>query len=50
MGPSIRNRTIFDTADLVIAFWDGKSRGTASALNYARAKGKTVIIESLGEA
>ena len=48
-GP-IRNRTIVDTADLVIAFWDGKSRGTASALNYARAKGKTVIIESLGEA
>jgi len=46
-GP-IRNRAIVDMADLVIAFWDGKSRGTASALSYARTKGKTVIIETVG--
>lgn len=48
-GP-IRNRAIVDAADLIIAFWDGKSRGTLSALNYAKGKGKTVIIDSLEEA
>jgi len=45
-GP-IRNRMIVDTADLVIAFWDGESRGTASALSYARANGKSVFVDAL---
>jgi SLOG family YspA-like protein len=48
-GP-IRNRTIVDTADMLIAFWDGKSQGTASALSYARSKGKTIIVESVAAA
>ena len=42
-GP-IRNRDIVDAADLVIAFWDGKSKGTKSALDYAQQKNKQVII------
>ena len=33
-GP-IRNKQIVESADLVIAFWDGKSRGTRSALAHA---------------
>lgn len=31
----IRNKTIIDHADEVIAFWDGESRGTLHALDYA---------------
>lgn len=46
-GPK-RNRDIVDSADLVIAFWDGKSRGTRSALDYARSKRKTVLVEMIG--
>ena len=33
-GP-IRNRDIVDAADFVVAFWDGKSRGTLSSIRYA---------------
>lgn len=42
-GP-IRNRQIVEAADLVVAFWDGKSRGTASTLALARAAKKKVAI------
>lgn len=38
-GP-IRNQDIVNTADFVVAFWDGKSRGTLSALRYAKKVGK----------
>ena len=43
-GP-IRNRDIVDAADLVIAFWDGKSKGTKSALDYAQQKNKEIVIK-----
>jgi len=43
-GP-IRNRAIVDAADMVIAFWDGQSRGTESTLEYARSKQKLVLVE-----
>ena len=36
----IRNQDIVDTADFVVAFWDGKSRGTLSALRNAKKVGK----------
>ena len=45
-GP-IRNRAIVDAADIVIAFWDHSSKGTKSALDYARQKQKTIIIEGV---
>lgn len=35
-APSIRNRQIVDYADMVIAFWDGKSRGTKSVIEYCK--------------
>ena len=34
-APIIRNKKIVDYADEVIAFWDGKSKGTLSVIKYA---------------
>jgi len=34
-APIIRNKSIVDYADKVIAFWDGSSRGTLSVIKYA---------------
>ena len=34
-----RNKTIIDNSDKVVAFWDGKSRGTANSIQYARQRG-----------
>jgi len=31
----LRNKDIVEVADVIVAFWDGKSPGTASALDYA---------------
>lgn len=41
----VRNRQIVDASDVVIAFWDGTSKGTKSSLDYARKNNKQVIIE-----
>ena len=41
----IRNRQIVESCDYVIAFWDGKSRGTKSSIDYARKLNKAVHIE-----
>lgn len=35
-APLIRNKQIVDYADTVIAFWDGKSKGTLSVINYCK--------------
>ena len=43
-APLVRNQQIVDAAEQIIAFWDGKSRGTAHSLEYARKKGKPVHI------
>ncbi len=41
----IRNQTIVDNCDMVLAFWDGKSRGTADTIEKAKkAKKPTFII------
>lgn len=41
----LRNQTIVDNCDIVLAFWDGKSRGTADTINKAKiAKKPTFII------
>ena len=42
-GP-VRNRQIVESADLVVAFWDGKSRGTRSALAHAEKVGVPVEV------
>ncbi|MGM9508819.1 SLOG family protein [Larkinella sp. GY13] len=42
-GP-IRNRQIIEGADLVLALWDGQSKGTADSLKKAKALGKRTWI------
>lgn len=43
-APFIRNRAIVDEADMVLAFWDGKSSGTKYTMDYARKLGKKVVL------
>ena len=40
----IRNKDIIDNSDKVIAFWDGKSKGTLNSINLAKKQNKKVII------
>lgn len=41
----IRNQTIVDNCDMVLAFWDGESRGTADTIAKAKkAKKPTFIV------
>ena len=42
-APIRRNEQMVDASDTVLAIWDGKSKGTAYTLKYARKKGKTII-------
>ncbi len=42
-GP-IRNKAIVEAADRVVAFWDGRSRGTRSTIELARKAGKPVEV------
>lgn len=42
-GP-IRNAEMAGVADALIAFWDGKSRGTASMIKLAKDKGLQVAV------
>ena len=39
-APIVRNKQIVDYADLVLAFWDGKSKGTYSVIQYCEKTGK----------
>ncbi len=43
-GP-IRNKKMADVCDFVICFWDGKSRGTKSMIEYAESLGKPIAIK-----
>ena len=40
----VRNRKIIESADLVIAFWDGKSKGTQNSLDIAKELHKKFVI------
>lgn len=42
-GP-IRNKQIVDHCDILVAFWDGTSRGTKHSIDIAEKQGKPVII------
>ncbi len=39
-APLLRNLEIIDYSDLVLAFWDGKSRGTKFVIDHCKKKGK----------
>lgn len=43
----IRNREIVDNSNIVVAFWNGKSKGTKYTLDYARKKNKRIIVVSI---
>lgn len=43
-APLIRNRTIIDNADFVIAVWDGTSRGTLNSIDYTLECNKPLAI------
>lgn len=40
----IRNKDIVDSCDILVAFWDGESRGTLNSIERANASGKRVIV------
>lgn len=40
----LRNTDIINEADIVVAFWDGKSRGTLDSIQKAEKQGKKVLI------
>ena len=39
-APIVRNKKIVEYADRIVAFWDGKSKGTQSVIQYANRIGK----------
>jgi len=39
-----RNKLIVDQSDAIVAFWDGKSKGTAHSIRLAKKVGKNVYI------
>ncbi len=43
-APLVRNETIVDCADTVVAVWDGNSPGTKYAIEYAQKIGKPIYI------
>lgn len=43
-APLRRNKQIVEEADLILAFWDGKSRGTQQTIAYAQQQGKEIKV------
>lgn len=43
----IRNREIVDNADIVVAFWNGTSKGTKYTIDYANKKSITTLIVTI---
>ncbi len=46
-GPK-RNKEMAEESDYVICFWDGKSKGTKSMIEYAKKSNKPVKIKIIG--
>jgi hypothetical protein len=44
VAPIIRNKSIVDNSDLIIAFWNGISRGTKNVIEYAKKTNKKIEI------
>lgn len=43
-APIVRNRLIVDSADIIIAFWDGTSKGTKSVIDYCKKNKKEIFV------
>ena len=41
---AVRNKQIVDACDKLIAFWDGKSKGTKISIDMAESKGKLMEV------
>lgn len=48
-APHVRNSAIAEACDLLVAVWDGKSRGTKSEIDKARKAGKEVVVIEVAE-
>ena len=46
LAPLIRNTDIVNSCDMLLAFWDGESRGTKDSINKAEKFGREIRIES----
>lgn len=42
----VRNKLIIDDADFVVAFWDGKSKGTKNSIDLAKKQNKPIEVWS----
>lgn len=43
-APLKRNEMIVEASDLIVAVWDGKSRGTRYTMDYANRLGKRLVV------
>lgn len=43
-APLLRNRQIVEYSDMVVAFWDGRSRGTKHVIDYCKMCGKPIAV------
>ncbi len=43
-APIVRNKQIVEYSDMVLAFWDGKSKGTLSVIKYCEKIGKECTV------
>lgn len=48
-APLVRNNVIIDLSDMVVAFWDGKSRGTQYVISRCIDLNKNIKVYRLGE-
>lgn len=48
-APLKRNLTIIENADVVLAFWNGKSRGTKFVIEKCRKLGKEIRVKIIAE-
>lgn len=44
----LRNTDIINDAEIVVAFWDGSSRGTKDSIEKAKNAGKKTIVRNFG--
>jgi len=48
-APIVRNKDMVELSDSVIAFWDGKSKGTKSTIDYSKKLNKIIKIVIFNE-
>ncbi len=48
-APLKRNITILESADLVLAFWDGKSKGTKNVIDHCRKRNIPITVHLLAD-